>query len=118
MRDWKLQNISPLFKKGSKDDPGNYRPISLTSFPGKMLESIIADDMMSHLEHNKLILDSQHGFRSGRSCLTNLVDFFHDMFSISRIQRNLSIHIARFSASESLRVYTNINKNSPLFASR
>ena len=61
MRDWKLQNISPLFKKGSKDDPGNYRPISLTSVPGKMLESIIADDMMSHLEHNKLILDSQHG---------------------------------------------------------
>ena len=82
VRDWKLQNISPLFKKGSKDDPGNYRPISLTSVPGKMLESIIADDMMSHLEHNKLILDSHHGFRSGRSCLTNLVDFFHDMFSI------------------------------------
>ena len=78
VRDWKLQNISPLFKKGSKDDPGNYRPISLTSVPGKMLEFIIADDMM----HNKLILDSQHGFRSGRSCLTNLVDFFHDMFSI------------------------------------
>ena len=62
VRDWKLQNISPLFKKGSKDDPGNYRPISLTSVPGKMLESIIADDMMSHLEYNKLILDSQHGF--------------------------------------------------------
>ena len=82
VRDWKLQNISPLFKKGSKDDPGNYRPMSLTSVPGKMLESIIVDDMMSHLEHNKLILDSQHGFRSGRSCLTNLVDFFHDMFSI------------------------------------
>ena len=82
VRDWKLQNISPLFKKGSKDDPGNYRPISLTSVPGKMLESIIADDMMSHLEHNKLILDSQHGFRSGRLCLTNLVDFSHDMFSI------------------------------------
>ena len=37
---------------------------------------------------------------------------------ISRIRRNLSIHIARFSASESLRVYTNIYKNSPLFASR
>ena len=72
MKDWKLQNISLLFKKGSKDDPGKYRPISLTSVPGKMLESIIADDMMSHLEHNKLILDSQHGFRSGRSCLTTL----------------------------------------------
>ena len=91
VRDWKLQNISPLFKKGSKDDPGNYRPISLTSVPGKMLESIIADDMMSHLEHNKLILDSQHGFRSGRSCLTNLVDFFHDMFSIYDKSRAVDI---------------------------
>ena len=91
VRDWKLQNISPLFKKGSKDDPGNYRPISLTSVPGKMLESIIADDMMSHLEHNKLILDSQHGFRSGRSCLTNLVDFFHDMFRIYDKSRAVDI---------------------------
>ena len=91
VRDWKLQNISPLFKKGSKDDPGNYRPISLTSVPGKMLESIIADDMMSHLEHNKLILDSQHSFRSGRSCLTNLVDFFHDMFSIYDKSRAVDI---------------------------
>ena len=91
VRDWKLQNISPLFKKGSKDGPGNYRPISLTSVPGKMLESIIADDMMSHLEHNKLILDSQHGFRSGRSCLTNLVDFFHDMFSIYDKSRAVDI---------------------------
>ena len=91
VRDWKLQNISPLFKKGSKDDPRNYRPISLTSVPGKMLESIIADDMISHLEHNKLILDSQHGFRSGKSCLTNLVDFFHDMFSIYDKSRAVDI---------------------------
>ena len=56
-----------------------------------MLESIIADDMLSHLEHNKLILDSQHGFRSGRSCLTNLVDFFHDMFSIYDKSRAVDI---------------------------
>ena len=66
-------------------------PISLTSVPGKMLESIIADDMMSHLEHNKLVLDSQHGFRSGRSCLTKLVDFFHDMFSIYDKSRAVDI---------------------------
>ena len=46
---------------------------------------------MSHLEHNKLILDSQHGFRSGRSCLTNLVDFFHDMFSIYDESRAVDI---------------------------
>ena len=95
VRDWKLQIISPLFKKGSKDDPGNYSPISLTLVLGKMLESIIADDMMSHLEHNKLILDCQHGFRSGRSCLTNLVDFFHDMFGIYDKSRAVVILYSR-----------------------
>ena len=79
--DWKLQNITPIFKKGSKNEPGNYRPISLTSVPGKMLESIIAERITAHLEANNLILDSQHGFRNGRSCLTNLLEFFHHMFS-------------------------------------
>ena len=80
--DWKLQNITPIFKKGSKDNPGNYRPVSLTSVPGKILESIIAEDITKHLESNNLISDSQHGFRRGRSCLTNLLEFFHHMFSL------------------------------------
>ena len=74
--DWKIQNIAPIHKKDPKDEPGNYRPISLTSVPGKILESIIVVDMVAHIELNNLILDSQHGFRSGRSCLTNLLDFF------------------------------------------
>ena len=91
VRDWKLQNIAPIFKKGSKEDPGNHRPVSLTSVPGKMLESIIADNIISHLETNNLILDSQHGFRSGRSCLTNLLDFFHEMFSIYDKSRAIDI---------------------------
>ena len=91
VKDWKLQNIAPVFKKGCKNDPGNYRPISLTSVPGKMLESIIVDNMVDHLETNNLILESQHGFRSGRSCLTNLLDFFHDMFSIYDNSRAIDI---------------------------
>ena len=89
--DWKLQNITPLFKKGSKDNPGNYRPVSLTSVPGKMLESIIAEDITQHLESNNLILDSQHGFRKGRSCLTNLLEFFHEMFSLYDKSRAIDI---------------------------
>ena len=73
--DWKLLNITPLFKKGSKDRPENHRPVSLTSVPGKMLESIIAKDIVQHLDFNNLISDSQHGFQRGRSCLTNLFEF-------------------------------------------
>ena len=64
--DWKLQNITPLFKKGSKNNPGNYRPVSLTSVPGKMLESIIAEDITQHLQSKNLITDSQHSFRRER----------------------------------------------------
>merc|ERR1711911_503815 len=79
------------FKKGSKDEPGNYRPISLTSVPGKILESIIADNITAHLESNNLIKDSQHGFRSGRSCLTNLLEFFHHMFSTYDKSRAIDI---------------------------
>jgi hypothetical protein len=46
--DWRDANVTPIFKKGTKADPGNYRPVSLTSICCKMLESIIKDDMMEH----------------------------------------------------------------------
>ena len=66
----------PLFKKGSRDNPGNYRPVSLTSVVGKVLERVIRDRIYDHLERNNVIKDSQHGFVKGRSCLTNLIEFF------------------------------------------
>jgi hypothetical protein len=71
----KTVNVTPIFKKGTKGDPGNYRPVSLTSVPCKMLESIVKDRLMSHLLENKLIGDSQHGFMPGKSCASNLVEF-------------------------------------------
>ena len=58
-----------------KGDPGNYRPVSLTSVPCKLLEAIIKDSIMCHLIENKLIKESQHGFMPGKSCATNLVLF-------------------------------------------
>jgi hypothetical protein len=72
---WKTATVTPIFKKGTKGDPGNYRPVSLTSVPCKILESIIKDKVMDHLLENNLISDSQHGFMPGRSCATNLVEF-------------------------------------------
>ena len=67
--------VTPLFKKGSRAKPENYRPVSLTSILGKMLESIVKDQIVKHLESNNLIHSSQHGFTKGRSCLTNLLEF-------------------------------------------
>uniref|UniRef100_A0A8C3H706 Reverse transcriptase domain-containing protein n=1 Tax=Chrysemys picta bellii TaxID=8478 RepID=A0A8C3H706_CHRPI len=74
--DWKLANVTPIFKKGSRGDPGNYRPVSLTSVPGKLVETIVKDKIVRHIEKHKLLSNSQHGFCKGKSCLTNLLEFF------------------------------------------
>ena len=89
--DWKSANVTPIFKKGDRNTPGNYRPISLTSVVGKMLESIIRDKIVNYLERHSLIRDSQHGFRNKRSCLSNLLTFYNDLFSAHDITRSLDI---------------------------
>ena len=54
----------------------NYRPVSLTSVVGKVLETLIKDQMRNHLNKYKLIKGSQHGFTKDSSCLTNLLEFY------------------------------------------
>ena len=73
--DWRTANVCPIYKKGAKDQPGNYRPVSLTSDCGKILESIIKDDVVKHLDRYGLIKRTQHGFMRGRSCTSNLLSF-------------------------------------------
>ncbi len=78
---WKQANVVPIYKnKGDRSLASNYRPISLTSTVGKLLESIIAKHIRKHLDRYGLINESQHGFTKGRSCLTNLLSFYSEVY--------------------------------------
>ena len=76
--DWRRANVTPIFKKGDRNDPANYRPVSLTSQVCKVLESIVKEQMFDHLKNNNLLSEEQHGFREGRSCLSNLLTTLED----------------------------------------
>nr|XP_047127752.1 uncharacterized protein LOC124808609 [Hydra vulgaris] len=73
---WKSANITPLFKKGDKKDPLNYRPISLTSIPSKIIEKIIRKKLIIYITENNLLTSQQHGFIQNKGCLTNLLETF------------------------------------------
>ena len=77
--DWKLAHIAPVFKKGERYKPSNYRPISLTSIACKMLEHIVTSHIMTHLEKHNILSEEQHGFRRGRSCETQLLGFVDEV---------------------------------------
>ena len=46
--DWRLASVTPIYKKGCREDPGIYRPVSLTSVPGKIMEQIVLREIMRH----------------------------------------------------------------------
>ena len=73
--DWKLADVSPIFKKGAKNLAENYRPISLTSIACRILEKIIKNNIMDHLTREKLLSPKQHGFVNGRSTVTQLLNY-------------------------------------------
>ena len=70
---WKLAEVRPIFKKGDKSAPGNYRPVSLTSVLCKIFEGFVRDALYKHLSNNNLLSKDQFGFCSGRSCTSQLL---------------------------------------------
>ena len=65
--------VSPIFKKGDRSLPSNYRPVSLVCVCCKILEHIIYSEIMKHLNSHKILSDAQHGFRQNHSCESQLL---------------------------------------------
>ncbi|CAH1259178.1 LETM1 [Branchiostoma lanceolatum] len=77
--DWRHANVAPIFKKGQRYDKANYRPISLTCICSKIMEHIVCSNLMKHAEHHNLFYKLQNGFRPGKSCETQLLEFIHEV---------------------------------------
>ena len=78
-KDWTTAKVSPLFKKGNKSDPANYRPISLTCILCKVMEHIVASNLTRHRNENHILYELQHGFLEKRSCETQLIQLVGDL---------------------------------------
>ena len=90
--DFKIAEVRPIFKKGDKSNPGNYRPVSLTSVVCKLFESFVKNALYNHLIDNDLLSKEQYGFVSGKNTITQLLVTLNDwMFDLDR---NMSVDAA------------------------
>jgi len=96
-KDWKKANIAPIFKKGDRTKPVNYRPISLTCICCKLLEHIVVSSMMSHLDDYNILSNFQHGFRRRRSCETQLLITTEDIAAAVNKRKCTDLAILDFS---------------------
>ena len=77
---WKEAIVTPLYKSGPRDSPGNYRPISVLPSISKILERCVHNQVYFYLTSNNLLNDRQSGFRKGHSTTTCFVDFLDDIY--------------------------------------
>jgi len=86
--DWLTANVTPIFKKGDRANPSNYRPISVTSIRCKLLEHILYYSIMEHLTNHQILSDKQYGFRPNHSCETQSLNI------VEEIQLALDHHLS------------------------
>ena len=101
--DWKLANVVPVHKKGAKGHVENYRPISLFPIVSKVFERCVLNSIKDHLYH--VISPKQHGFCTGRSCVTNLLEALDHIGSLldggSQVDTSLPRYVKSFRQSQS-----------------
>src|SRR5215469_11473251 len=98
-KDFRMANITPIFKKGDRKMPNNYRPISLTSIVRKIFEAILTNRLVAHFEERNLLNSSQHGFRRNRLCLTNFLEIFDVVVNTVDICKEYAVIYLRLSKS-------------------
>ena len=89
--DLKRAIITPIYKGGSRNLPQNYRPVALTSHLIKILEKILAKNIQQFLETHQKMNPKQHGFRSGRSCLSQLLEHHNKILEELEKSNNVDI---------------------------
>ena len=105
---WKISIIKPLFKKGIRSSPGNYRPIANTSIVCRLIEKIILSQLTAYLNKNLIFSPSQHGFRQGRSTVTNLIDSTLDCIFTCDAGHNVDIVFFDFSRAFDSIIFTKL----------
>lgn len=73
-QEWKEALVIPLFKRGDRDDPANYRPISILSVVGKLCEKVVCSQLSMYLQSNHVLSLCQHGFRPDHSTETAMLE--------------------------------------------
>ena len=94
---WKEAWVTPIFKKGSRNDPANYRPVSLTCIVCKLTEHIICTHLRGHLDRHGILTPTNHGFRSGHSCESQLLLTTHDLMKQRDLGHKVDVGILDFS---------------------
>jgi len=94
----KTSYITPIFKKGNQGLPENYRPVALTSHVTKVFEKIVRKNIQDHLVNNNLFNSNQHGFRPGRSCLSQLLS--HTERLIHHIENGYNVDVVYLDFSK------------------
>ena len=96
-QDWLYANITPIFKKGDRTNPANYRSVNLTSVCSKIMEHVLHTNIMNHLDTHEILCYQQHGFRKAHSCETQLLSTTQDIAADLDKRRQIDIIIMDFT---------------------
>ena len=94
---WKEAWVTLIYKKDSRNEPANYRPISLTCVICKLTEHIFCTHIRAHLDRHGILTPINHGFRAKHSCETQLLLTTNDLLKQRDIGNNTDVGILDFS---------------------